>query len=324
MPSRWKHFRYYLEWLGLTTAAKLIPLLSRRACFRLANFMGAVMATFDRAGRRVALANLEVAFADSLSGAERRQVMRRSFQNFARTMLDFLWSPRLSAANFRDYIEFENVEEIARVAGPERSVMIACYHYSNFEWLSLACAYRGLNGTIIAQEFKNARLDSIFKRIREQSGHELIPRHRGIVRLYKVMRRKGRTALLVDLTVPPGRDAVVIECFGRKTSVTSAHAWLHKQTGVPIVPAHCQPLTDGRYRLVFHRQIETDPAMTLQEIAQACWNSFEPHVRQYPDPWLWMYKHWRYRPRNEPEEAYPFYAHVSPGFERMLRGEDPR
>jgi KDO2-lipid IV(A) lauroyltransferase len=324
MPSRWKQLRYRLEWIGLTMAAKVIPRLSRPACFHLANFLGALMAMVDRQGRRVAMANLHVALGETLSAAERRQVMRRSFQNFARTMLDFLWSPRLTAQNFSEYIDFENFEEIARAGGPERSAMIACYHYSNFEWLSLASAYAGLNGTIIAQEFKNPRLDPIFKRIREQSGHDLIPRQRGIVRLYKVLRRKGRTALLVDLTVPPGRDAVVIECFGRKTSVTSAHAWLHKQTGVPIIPAHCEPLDNGRYRLVCHRKIETNPGMSLQEIAQACWNSFEPHVRRHPEPWLWMYKHWRYRPRGEAEEMYPFYAHVSPHFERLLRGEDGR
>ena len=65
---------------------------------------------------------------------------------------------------------------------------------------------------------------------------ELVPRERGIMRLYKVLRRKGRTAMLVDLTVPPSQGAVAIDCFGLGTSVTSAHAWLHERTGVPIVP----------------------------------------------------------------------------------------
>ena len=111
-------------------------------------------------------------------------------------------------------LSLENFEETARDTGPERSLMIACYHYSNFEWLSLACGFLDLKGTIISQEFKNSSLDPIFKRLREQSGHELVPRERGIMRLYKVLRRKGRTALLVDLTVPPSQGAVAIDCFG--------------------------------------------------------------------------------------------------------------
>ena len=232
-------------------------------------------------------------------------------------MVDLLWSPRLTQENFSQYVELENFEETARDTGPERSLMIACYHYSNFEWLSLACGFLDLKGTIISQEFKNSSLDPIFKRLREQSGHELVPRERGIMRLYKVLRRKGRTALLVDLTVPPSQGAVAIDCFGLKTSVTSAHAWLHERTGVPIVPAHTEPLPDGRYRVVFHPKIGHTAGMTHQQIAQACWNSFEPYVRQNPAPWLWMYKHWRYRPAH-PDRPYPFYANFYRPFEDML------
>src|SRR5262249_16758157 len=295
MRSRWNRIRYRLEWLGLALATKLIPLCSRRACYHIARAAGSLLSFVDRQRCQVAFGNLEVAFGDRFSPQERRKIVRESFQNFARTMVDLLWSPRLTPENFSRYIELENFEETARDTGPERSIMIACYHYSNFEWLSLACGFLNLQGTIISEEFKNSSLDPIFKRLREQSGHELVPRDRGITRLYKVLRRKGRTAMLVDLTVPPSQGAVAIDCFGLETCVTSAHAWLHERTGVPIVPAHTEPLPNGRYRLVFHPKIEPTANMTHQEIAQACWNSFEPYVRKNPAPWLWMYKHWRYR-----------------------------
>src|SRR6266699_2582332 len=269
MRRRWKKFRYRLEWAGLHAAAKLVPLLSRKACFRLAHALGSIMSFFDRHGRKVALSNLDVAFGDELSISARRKIVRQSFQHFARTALDLLWSPRLTRQNLSRYIELQNFEEIARGTGPERSVMIACYHYSNFEWLSLTCGFLGLTGTIIAQEFKNSLLDPTFKNIREQSGHELVPRERGIVRLYKVLRRKGRTALLVDLTVPPTQGAVAIDCFRLKTSVTSAHAWLHEQTGAPIIPAHCEPLPDGRYRVIFHPEISVGSAVPSGQSANA-------------------------------------------------------
>src|SRR5437870_4798771 len=317
MRSRWKRVRYRLEWLALLLATKLIPLLPRKACLHLARVLGALTSMFDRHRYSVALNNLEVAFGNQLSIQQRRKIARESFEHFARTMLDLLWSPRLTRENFSRYIELENFDEIARGPVPERSVMIACYHYSNFEWLSLACGFLDLKGTIIAQEFKNSLLDPIFRKLREQSGHELIPRERALVRLYKVLRRKGRTALLVDLTVPPSQGAVAINCFGLKTSITSAHAWLHERTGVPIVPAHCEPLANGRYRLVFHQKIANTAEMTHQEIAQACWNSFEPYVRKNPAPWLWMYKYWRYRPAN-PDRPYPFYANFYRPFENML------
>ena len=317
MRRLWKRFRYRLEWLGLSLAAKAVPMLSRKACFQFAMFAGALISMLDRHGRAVALANLEAAFGEQLSIGQRKKIVRESFQHFARSMLDLLWSPRLNRENWSRFIELENFEELVRAAGPDRSVMVACYHYSNFEWLSLACGYLDFAGTIISQEFKNSLLDPIFKKLREQSGHELVPRERGIIRLYKALRRKGRTALLVDLTVPPTQGAVVIDCFGLKTCVTSAHAWLQKQTGVPIVPAHCEPLPDGRYRLVFHKTMTADAAMTDRRIAQACWDSFEPFVRKNPSPWLWMYKHWRYQP-TQADRKYPFYAQTWRRFDELI------
>jgi lauroyl/myristoyl acyltransferase len=112
--------------------------------------------------------------------------------------------------------------------------------------------------------------------------------------------------------------SVAIDCFGLKTSVTSAHAWLNEQTGAPIIPAHVEPLVNGRYLVVFHPKIDT-AGKNYQEIAQACWNSFERYVRNNPGPWLWMYKQWRYLPTNA-DRPYPFYARSHSRFDKRIAG----
>src|SRR5207237_10414928 len=111
MLSRWKRMRYRLEWLGLSLATKLIPLCSRKACYRLAQLAGALLSFLDRPRYHVALSNLEVAFGNQLSAHERRKIVRESFQHFARTMIDLLWSPRLTELNFGWYVELQNFEE---------------------------------------------------------------------------------------------------------------------------------------------------------------------------------------------------------------------
>jgi KDO2-lipid IV(A) lauroyltransferase len=319
MSSPGKAIRHRLEWLALKAAAGIIPRLSRNACCRLAQFIGALAVTFDRAGRRVALSNLEVAFGGELSHERRKAIVRESYQHFARTTLDFFWSPRLTSENFSRYVEFENREvwdqEDTR---PGKPVIVGCYHYSNFEWLSIASAFAGLEGVVIAQQFKNPLLDPIFTELRQRSGHRVAPREGAVMHLYRALRRGERFALLVDLTIPARQPTVAIDCFGLKRSVTFAHVWLHQRTGAPLINVHCEPLPGGRYRIVFHPRLEFPAGASLQDMAQACWNQLEPVVRKNPAPWLWMYKHWRYRPAAAPERAYPFYANVSPEFERRL------
>src|SRR5438034_7516046 len=169
MRRAWKKIRYRLEWLGLKSASKFVPLLSRKACYRLALLLGSLGAMLDRRGRRVALSNLRVAFGDEISSERRAQIVRESYQHFARTMLDFFWSPRLTSQNFSRYVEFENRdrwdEEDTR---PGKPVVVGCYHYSNFEWLSIVSAFAGLEGVVIAQQFKRSEERRVGKECRSR------------------------------------------------------------------------------------------------------------------------------------------------------------
>ena len=237
-------------------------------------------------------------------------------------MIDLFWNPRINQKNYRKLIEFEGWDEFARTVGPTGPCIIAACHYGNFEWFSLAAAYAGLVATIVSQEFKNPLLDPIFNRLREQSGHQFVQREGAIMRLYKTLRRGGTAAILVDLALHPRQPSVAIDCLGMKMSVTYAHAWLHRRTGLPIVPVHQVPLPGGRCRVVFHPMLEIPEGATDQEIAQLCWNQFEPVVRRDPTPWLWMYKYWRYRPTNA-TRPYPSYAHARPRFDQLLTKDLP-
>jgi len=313
----WKRVRFGIEWFALMVAAKLVPLLPREVCFQLAQIFGALAARLDRHGRRIALANLEVAFGDEFSESKREEIVRESFRHFARTMIDLLWSPRLTAKNYRDFIDIENGEILLSESARKNGVIFACCHYGNFEWMSHACGFAGVKSDVMAQQFKNPWLDPIFTRLREVSGHKVVARKGGIGRLYKTLRRGGCTALLVDLAVKAGSETVSITSLGLEKSVTVALAWLAQRTGADIVPAHCEPLPHGRHRLVFHPKIELQAGATHQQIAQACWDVFEPQVRRNPAPWLWMYKHWRYRPADA-TRPYPFYAGFSYAFQEML------
>ena len=314
--AAWKKFRYRFEWLAVKAGGALVPLLSRKACFRLAQFVGGVAATVDRRTFRVALSNLEAAFGDSFSPEQRHEIARESYRQFARTVFDLFWTPALTPENFWRYAEFENLDRLRAEIAPTKRCIFAVFHYGNFEWLSPGVAWAGMPTDVVTQEFKNPLLDEIFRGFREHAGHISVPRNKAVIRLYRTLKKNGRAALLVDTTLAPHHPTVVIDCFGLKTIVTVAHAWLYEHTGAPLIPIYCEPLPAGRWRIVAQPKVQVSPGATHQEIAQACWDAFEPVVRQNPAPWLWMYKHWRYKPVAAPR-SYPFYSQESPFFEQI-------
>ena len=317
MRSLWKRFRYRYEWFWVVLATKIIPLLPRKVCFHLANCLAGLFSTLDSPGRKVSRSNLETALGDALSTAERERIARQSYRYLARTMVDLIWSPRLTINNFRRWFEIVNLREVMAEIDPKQSCIFTTIHYGNFEWAAKAMGLCEVPLLILAQQFKNPLLDPIVAALRRHSGHEVARREGGIIRMFKALKRGHHVGILSDLTLRPTQPSVVIDCFGMKTCVTYAHAWLHRKTGAPIVPLHCEHLPGGRCRLVVQRKLEISPEATETEIAQACWDRFEPVVRKDPEQWLWMYKQWRYKP-SQADRPYPFYSNTSYYFDQLV------
>ena len=315
--SFWKDLRHRLEWLACAGLAWGIPRIPRRLSVALANGLGALAYCADGRGRRVALANLACVFPERPE-PERKAIARRSYQAFARNMLDLFWGRRLTEASWQKYIEVEGDIETFRREAQEHGAVSMCIHWGNFEWASHAVGFLGVPTLIVAETFKNPRLIAVFNGSREISGHTIIPQENSMIRLLKVVKRRGAAGMLVDLTLRPEQAAVPIEAFGRKMCVTFLHAVLAQRGGARMVPVDGIPLPDGRCRIVIHPALTLPPDATLQEIAQACWDFYEPRIRERPELYLWAYKHWRYRPRAAAPGDYPFYANVSSQFEKLL------
>ena len=171
-------------------------------------------------------------------------------------MIDLLWSPRLTQENFQRWFEIEGLREAMAEIDPKQGCIFVTIHYGNFEWAAKAMGFCGVPLLILAQEFKNSLLDPIIASLRRHSGHEIAPREGAIIQ--DVQSAKARTTCRDPERshLRPTEPSVAIECFGLKTCVTYAHAWLHKKTGAPMVPLHCEQLPEGRCRLVVQRKLE--------------------------------------------------------------------
>jgi len=315
--SPWKKIRYRLEWLGLQWLYFAIPLLPRGVAHAFGKLLGSLAFHLDRRGHHTAIENLTLVFGEEKDAKEIRRLARDSYRSFAQTVIDQFWSARLTPENWTRYCELvvEDMDAVERAR--ETGAIWVTPHYSNFEWIALMMGFRGYKFTIVAQDFRNSLLTETYKKNRERSGHEVIPQRGAIIRLLKNLKAGGHAAFLPDLTIKPSKPATIIECFGRKTCVTAIHAELMKRTGLPVIPGICLPKPDGGYVLKGFKPLEFGPDDTEHTIAQACWDIFEPIIRENPAPWLWMYKHWRYLPETT-SVSYPAYAWRTPAFDEVL------
>jgi len=314
--SPWKKIRYRLEWLALKFLIITIPCLPRRGAQMLSRGLGTLAYTFDKRGKNTAKENLTLIFGDEKSEDEIKTLAKESYCSFAQTVIDQFWSPRLNKDNYLKYCTVVIDDPEAVESALDTGAIWVTPHYANFEWIALMMGFRGYKFTIVAQDFKNKSLTEMYKKNREVSGHEVIPQRGALIRLLKNLKKGGHAAFLTDLTIRPSKAATIIKCFGKKTCVTSIHTQLMKRSGLKVIPGICLPQKDGTYILRGFKSLEFGPGDTDQSIAQACWDVFEPVIRENPAPWLWMYKHWRYIPE-EGTDGYPSYVRPNEPFTNL-------
>ena len=315
--SPFKKIRHFIETALLRLLAWWIPHLTRQSCIHLANGLGTVAFMLDRRGRDVAMANLDCSnLGPSLTDAQKREIIHASYRNFARTMVDLFWSPALARPKNRHNLRLHGWEILnERAAREKRGVIYVSLHAANWEWSSLACGLGGPGAIAVAENFKNPGLDAVFKSLREVTGQTIIPQENSMLRMLRTVKRGGRAAFLCDLSVAPSQAATIVRAFGMEMSASILHAVLAQRADAIIACVDTVPQRDGscEARLTI---LECPPVATLREIAQACWDHFEPSLRREPGLWLWAYKHFRHKPHNTTVE-YPFYANEWDAFDKL-------
>jgi lauroyl/myristoyl acyltransferase len=315
--SVWKKLRYFIEATLCRLLARGIPHLRRRSCIHLSNGIGTVAFMLDRRGREVALENVRCALGPSLTDERRHEIVRASYRNFARTMVDLFWSPALARPENRHWLRSTGWEHLrARLDREQRGAVLLTLHYGNWEWASLASAWDLLPCLAVAEVFKNPGLDAIFSSLRQVSGQTIIPQEKSMLRMLRHVKREGTVAFLADLTVAPDQASAVIRAFDLEMCVSVLHGVLALRGNAYVVPALCTPQQDGSSLLEASPPLEIPADATPATIAQLCWDFYEPLIRANPELWLWPYKHFRYKPHGTTTE-YPFYANEWDAFDRL-------
>jgi KDO2-lipid IV(A) lauroyltransferase len=312
-----KRVRFRAEAGALRVLAWLIPKFSRRTIRRFSHGLGWLAYHVLGQERRIARANLDAAFGDSKSAAEKTLIARVSVENFVATLLGLFWSPRLTRTIIEEVVEFdpESLRRLREIQARGKGIIGITMHYGDWELLGLAMGFYGIPMTVVQDATNNAVLGEILGGLRALSGNRIIPNHRAAAKLMKALKRGEFIALLIDQYVARHHGGEWLTFFGLSVSNTPAIGWLALRTGAPIVPFVAHPLPGGRMCIACGPEIDyavtADPKIGAHTINQICLDLCEEVIRERPEYWLWSYKRWKARPTREPGR-YPDYSRYVP------------
>ena len=294
--------------LGLAT----IPRLPRRAVLGLARFLGRAAYVFSARSRRLGLANLDLAFGDTKTAAEKRRILRESMRNFSLVMLDLLWFSRDSAARMERW--FKTAPSMQESLSSPVARVGVTGHFGNWELTGRYWALRTGSIMSVAMPLKNPAVDALLLGAREKNSQQIIAREGALKKLVRFLRDGGTVGLLLDQNTAPEEGGVFVEFFGKPVAVSPAAGILAPMTGAEILFGYALPRPDGTYlgetpHAISPAEIAAlDRATAAQELTQRITAFYEEAIRARPECWLWSYKRWRHMPAGMPTAGFPYYA----------------
>ncbi len=311
----------------MRAAMRGVPRFSFQAMQHIGGAIGSMAYFLLAEPRRIAMANLDIAFGESLTLAEKRRIARSAFENFAMTMVSLFWMPRLNRRNIHDLIAW-NEADLDRVRGiltNGRGVMFVGPHYGNWELMGQLMSQRGFPITTAVQQARNPVVSETINRLRGSAGLRIMPQRFAGIRILKALKRGECSLVLVDLNATRHGGAFWTDFFGLPVLTNSAIAGLAVRANAAVIPIVSIPRKGDRALAIIGEEITADAPVddddAIQQISRKALRFCEEIIRNDPRHWLWTYKRWKRRPSAE-QGGFPYYSKYDPS--RLEGVREPR
>lgn len=287
----------YVAVRGYVFFMSLLPVTTARA---ITKALGRVVLQLMPRLHRVGKEQLDLAYGDTLSDEEKRQILHEAMDNLAIVAAEFAHGPRLAAAGFPN-VSVRGFEHF----DPDRAAVIFSGHLAN--WELMASIYGAHSRTLaeVVRPLGFPPMNAFVDRMRRAMGATTVPKFAASKELLRLLETGTDVGILIDQS--PRDTAVPVTFFGRECWATVGAVMLAQRANVPMhfFGMHRKP--DHSY------EVEISPAITfvntgrkledLQTNTQACQDVLEEFIRRYPGQWLWFHRRWKRRPRLEKEWA---------------------
>lgn len=256
-----------------------------------------------RRQRRAAMRNLGIAFPE-LNEDERKRVLRGSFHNLARLLVEFTHFPELNKSNISRFVVHDGLENYIEGLRRGRGVIFMTAHFGAWELSSFAHAVYGYPLKFIVRPIDNPRVEKMISSYRTLSGNLPVQRRSAARDILKALRQNEAVGILFDQNTTRS-EGVFAEFFGLPAATTPSIALFALRTGAAVVPGFLiwdETLRKHRLRL--------DPPVPLIDTGNLDCDVLEntkhfnkileSYVRRYPDQWLWIHRRWKTRPEGDP------------------------
>jgi len=282
---------------ALMFLSRLVRFLPYDLLLFLGRILGNLYYIFVKKQRERAVAQMMSAL--KISESEARKIVRESFVNLARNMLDILYMPNLNEKNLSEYVEIDHLERMRDALAKGHGVVVLTGHLGTWEWLSAAFTLNGMPVTAIAKLQPNQEYSRALDDLRATINVEIF--NRGTSELLAAGRalKKGKIlGFLADQDAGPG--GAFIDFLGKTASTPMGPAVFSKKFNSPVLPAFIIRQPNGRHLVKIFEPLKFedtgDTDGDLFRFTEKMTRILETMIRENPTQWIWFQKRWNTPP----------------------------
>ncbi|MCX6357839.1 MAG: hypothetical protein NT045_08225 [Candidatus Aureabacteria bacterium] len=290
------YYRYYPAYILFRSLCGILRALPEPIVAKFVAIIAEIGYLTAVSHRRMAMANLDIAFGGLKTRREKRAIVRGAFRSVLFTYTELIRIPQtVHEINRRNAIVTDTAP-IRDALDHGRGVIFIITHFGNWELL----AHRGLvvcDGRVVsvARPINNPLIYQEIERLRCINGAVLLRKKWVVREIIEMLKHNWCVSVLMDQYA--GRFAPFVPFFGCLVSTTPAAAVLAMRTGAAVIPVF-----NVRQRFGYHRMNICEEVPMVRtgdkeaDIVENCTRInrvIEAWVRRHPDQWLWMARRWR-------------------------------
>jgi len=247
--------------------------------------------------RRVGLANLALAYGDSISGEEKRRILKGATANVGIVASEFSRISQFDSAFIDRHVQIRGREHLDQAGC---GVLMGA-HLGNWEWMAPVLSASGYSVAEVVRPLDNPTLNAFVDRVRTAKGTKTVAKRDAAPELVRLLRNGWFIGILVDQN--PRANATPATFFGSQCWATTAPVMIALRAKAPLLPVCMVRQLSGDY--IFHIGAPIDLVregsfrQNLAVNVQRCQDAAETLVRNAPEQWLWLHRRWRERPHLE-------------------------
>lgn len=289
----------WIAYAAVRGVAGMVNRLPEKPAYALTGFLAILAYFLDGRHRRRVMANLKIAFGDSLSKKERRRRARENFRQIGYLGVECLRSLRMKDAELDAYyarFKVEGVENLREGLRRGKGILFLVSHFGNWEISSLLARHIGMPLHALAKPIKNRWIDAWINRVRARLGIQVIRAARLNREILGCLAQNHAVAMLIDQN-PGLRRGEPIPFFGKAAPTTTAPAYFALKSGAAVIPAYGIREEPGRLRIVIEPPLKLAQKKDLRdamfENTRLFAQNLEQRVRQHPEQWWWVHNRWK-------------------------------